>query len=448
MSVMDVQIEPQIQLLSRLQLTIDCQSRLCFLHGESGVGKSYVANLLSGQTNHYCISFSYRENTNAHHVKQQLICELAGDEFSDLEQPLLTAVEQRITHYKHSVTIIIDNASDLPQADIAMLWHAVHDYARQNPSGPHFSVVLVGDTRWAMPLFKALDKKEQSLVAEFELKPLTKPQAREFMLVVHSQWSDGKIDQFLKRFKPQHLLPKQLIYAAAETRDRKSYSKLLLGLAVVVFMVIIALVFAAYLGQPERKPVEQNLEKLDTVAVVITEAESAPEGTDVEKPMDNISKSEERINVAEPILDVEKVEPPQRDIEVTAPVLTTKLVEAVKVEHEVATISPLPFHDESFLLNEPASSYALMLGGYSERRVLERVREKLTSFSDIYQYKTIRNGKYWYVLLYGSFATRAAANDALLALPEHIVGFSPWPKPYTSIHQEIAAFASTNTDNK
>ena len=45
-SAMDVKIESQPQLVSRIQLATDSHSRLSFLHGPSGVGKSYVAALI------------------------------------------------------------------------------------------------------------------------------------------------------------------------------------------------------------------------------------------------------------------------------------------------------------------------------------------------------------------------------------------------------------------
>jgi len=133
--------------------------------------------------------------------------------------------------------------------------------------------------------------------------------------------------------------------------------------------------------------------------------------------------------------------------------LVPENIQTENVVHEdTLTVEPaLPAQshfDEQLLLTVPEANYALMLGGYSKLDVLENVTSKLSDFSEIYQYKTIRNGKPWYVLLYGSFATRAIANEALDSLPSHVSSFSPWPKPYASIHQEIAAFASTNIDKK
>jgi len=120
-----------------------------------------------------------------------------------------------------------------------------------------------------------------------------------------------------------------------------------------------------------------------------------------------------------------------------------------QTEPLIALLAPaieLAIYDEVHLLTVPKSHYSLMLGGYSERSTLVDLQAKLADFPEIYQYVTIRNGKPWYVLLYGSFATRQAADKLLLALPSQLAGFSPWPKPFTSIHQEIAAFASTKTE--
>jgi len=464
MSVMDVQIEPQIQLLSRLQLTVDSQSRLCFLHGDSGVGKSYVANLLADKINHYCIQLTHHTGRNTPPIKQQLICELAGEGFSDLEQPLLSAVQERIAHYSHAVLIIIDNASDLPQADIAMLWHAVHDFALATKNGPNFNVVLIGESRWATPLFKALDKKEQSLVAEFNLKVLTKAQAKDFLMAVHSEWSDGKIDSFLKRLKPQYLLPKQLIFASMETPEHKSNKRLLIGLGLTLLVFTLALLAASFIEQsPDgaSSPVIDSAESVTVPTPLKTDANVSrliDSNTVTENVIDEDAHLSQFNAVTTPIEQAVTLPSAQDTLEKVvnvAPDIVSK-TEAQVMQQIVTPVIELPAikeavtptvdYDESQLLSIPEAHYSLMLGGFSDRNTLTQVHDQLDSFSDIYQYVTIRNGKPWYVLLYGDYATRAAADDILLALPTHVSGFSPWPKPFTSIHQEIAAFASTTTD--
>lgn len=444
MSVMDVQIEPQIQLLSRLQLTVDCQSRLCFLHGDSGVGKSHLANMLSEQAVHYCIRLNYRASSNPVQVKHQLICELASDEFSDLEQPLLTAIQQRIASHQQSVLIIVDNASELPQADIAMLWHAVHDFSRQHSGGANFSVVLVGETQWAMPLFKALDKKEHSLVAEFHLKPLSRKHAREFMTEVHSQWPEGKIEQFLKGVRNEHLLPKQLIYAQLGSEHSRFNKKLLITLISAFILFLVAMTLGAYFSQS----LKSNDDIKETVAPKHEEVSQTPVITSSkELPLDNdevgiavqdglpeLPISQQDVDIQETALEVTK---PAKKPEALMQQEPTPIVNV-----ESAEVVKLPY-DGELLLQIADSNYALMLGGYAERDTFERTYAQLSDYSQVYQYKTIRNGKPWYVILYGSFDSKAEANKALLDLPNHVSGFLPWSKPYTSIHQEIGAFAST-----
>jgi len=445
MSVMDVQIEPQIQLLSRLRLSVDSQSRLCFLHGVSGVGKSYVANLLAEQLNHHCIGLSYQSTKHVTPIKQQLICELAGEELIDLNQPLLDAIEQRIKQYQQSIVIVIDNASDVPQSEIAMLWHSVHDYARSHSHGPSFNIILIGESNWAMPLFKALDKKEFSFVAEFNLKALSKDQAKAFLMEVHSQWSGGQIENFLTRLRPEHLLPKHLVFASLENPTKPLNKKLLLILSIVFAILVLVLAIGAYLGTLEVK----NADTLRDMPIVM------PVEVSVEPPVQTMSIPEDKINELEiadnsPELGLNK--PLQSIVTPSEPTIVQSdtLIEVPQqTEPLIALLAPaieLAIYDEVHLLTVPKSHYSLMLGGYSERSTLVDLQAKLADFPEIYQYVTIRNGKPWYVLLYGSFATRQAADKLLLALPSQLAGFSPWPKPFTSIHQEIAAFASTKTE--
>lgn len=484
MSVMDVQIEPQTELLSRIQLAIAYQSKLCFLHGVSGAGKSHLVNLLIEQSTDYCVRLNYRRNNNPDQVKQQLICELAGENFTELSQPLLSVVEQRIEHYQHSVLIVVDNASDLPNDDIALLWHAVNDFSRKHPKGLSFSVVLVGESDWAVPFYSALNESSNSPVVDFKLKPLSLEQARTFMLAVHAQWSDEKVEKFLKGLTPQYFLPKQLIYGTENFGAKRSNS-LALWLSASLAIVISAFAISYWLSQSvgelnmESRPLNPLLSLPDSTeeASIGSPATQVNEFAMTEN-VDDVSVDKLVVNSTDEIVDEMSNEPAeQANLEDSADA-PSELVELLVNDHvavseneffeqskavldESSRLTPVvaPITetvvqytqiglDGEDLLSVPASSYGLMLGGYSQLATLRRVRGEISDFSSIYQYKTIRNGKPWYVLLYGRFATKTAANEALQALPSRIAAFSPWSKSYRLIHQEIAVLAPNNTDNK
>jgi len=466
-AAMDVQIEQQIQLLSRIQLAIDSQNGLCFLHGVSGVGKSHLINLLvEKSTNTCCIKLNNRTKIDADKFKQQLICELATDDFSDLEQPLVEAVAQRVDSLQQSIVIIVDNAADLPQNIIAMLWHCVNDFNRMKNCGHHFSVVLVGESTWAMPFFKALDKKENSLVAEFLLKPLNKQQATDFMMAVHSSWSDRKIEQFVDKLTPEYRLPKQLIYGQSESVDSGLNKRLVILLLGVSLVALLGLVSIYFLNQqsfeksiaPVALPSDStsfqvNVE--DEVTPIVSETPGAEQQpvSQVKITPENPPKKEPSIGVVQSSA-IKAVAPVRNDLSEPEEDLlqTPQNIKIIKPSESSEELKPVVLdiaerNDDEALLDVDPSHYSLMLGGYSNINIFTQMRDSLATVGGIYHYKTIRNDKLWFVLLYGNFETRAAANEALQALPNTLSSFTPWPKPFTTIHQEIAAFASTLTDN-
>lgn len=470
---MDVQIEPQIRLLSRLQLAIGSKSSLCFLHGDSGVGKSYLVNAFAEQAaQSLCIKLSYRKGTDLTQFTQQIICELATDEFLDLNQPLLNAIQQHMANHNQPITLIVDNASDLPQPILGMLWHSVNDYARKQGAGPNFSVIVIGESNWALPLFSALDKKENSLVGEFQLNPLDKEQARDFMMTVHSQWSDHRIEQFLKTLKPKYRLPKQLIYAQSDFNDNTGKKRLLWLLSSVLLISFIGLAAAVYFLPFSESPQTADIDVMPSLVVSqdkpdesiqqdqMTSSEPAPDlpeslieqqpSVEESQPVviEQVARQQKSLAVDEPPVKnktVPAIELPQTDV-IEVDDEQKQIIEAVELASQVATEPTWPF-DEATLLSVPSSSYSLMLGGYSSEQLLTKIFDSLSNATDIYQYKTIRNGKAWYVLLYGSFETQAAANQVRFALPEYLSEFTPWPKPFTTIHQEITALAAPTIEN-
>ncbi len=58
--------------------------------------------------------------------------------------------------------------------------------------------------------------------------------------------------------------------------------------------------------------------------------------------------------------------------------------------------------------------------------------------ADYHYFKKQHQGKPLYVVTYGSFATREAAQAALRTLPAKVQAGKPWPRNFAGIQQEIA----------
>ncbi len=91
----------------------------------------------------------------------------------------------------------------------------------------------------------------------------------------------------------------------------------------------------------------------------------------------------------------------------------------------------------SWLWNRDPSHFALQLmAGHDEGGVQRFLRQHRLLGKAVY-YRTRRNGQPWFVVVYGDFADRNAARQAIDKLPPAIQHLRPWPRSFGSIHDEL-----------
>jgi DamX protein len=129
-----------------------------------------------------------------------------------------------------------------------------------------------------------------------------------------------------------------------------------------------------------------------------------------------------------------------------APVLS----EPVKVSPPVAPVvaAPPPVKPQAPAVSvKPAAGgdwYAAQAGSRFTLQILgARLESAAQGFvkangADYHYFKKLHEGKPLYVVTYGSFATRDAAQAALRTLPARVQAGKPWPRNFAGIQQEIA----------
>jgi len=85
----------------------------------------------------------------------------------------------------------------------------------------------------------------------------------------------------------------------------------------------------------------------------------------------------------------------------------------------------------------PRGEYTLQLSGATRQDALNNWARQ-QKLSNYHVYQTERNGKPWFVLVSGSYATSAEAKRAISALPEAVRAQSPWVKPLSQVKKEAA----------
>ncbi len=91
----------------------------------------------------------------------------------------------------------------------------------------------------------------------------------------------------------------------------------------------------------------------------------------------------------------------------------------------------------SWYTSQPAGHFVVqILGTSSEANAQAFVKEQGGEYR---YFKKVLNGKPLYVITYGSFPSRAAADSAIKALPAKVQAGKPWPRTVASVQQELAA---------
>ncbi|WP_206064539.1 SPOR domain-containing protein [Neptunomonas sp. XY-337] len=96
-----------------------------------------------------------------------------------------------------------------------------------------------------------------------------------------------------------------------------------------------------------------------------------------------------------------------------------------------------PWLKEKELLNWPASAFTLQVLGARSEESVEKFIASLDSRDRLYYFKTVLSGKPWHVVVYGQYASKAAASRAITGLPEELRKLGPWPRSVKGVHQDI-----------
>ncbi|MEQ9878042.1 SPOR domain-containing protein [Pectobacterium aroidearum] len=86
--------------------------------------------------------------------------------------------------------------------------------------------------------------------------------------------------------------------------------------------------------------------------------------------------------------------------------------------------------------NAPASHFTLQLSSASRADTL-KAYAKQNNLTHSWVYETKRDGKSWYVLVTGVYASSAEAKQAIATLPAEVQAKKPWVKPIRQVKQDL-----------
>ncbi len=97
------------------------------------------------------------------------------------------------------------------------------------------------------------------------------------------------------------------------------------------------------------------------------------------------------------------------------------------------------FLREAWLLKQKPSSYTIQLVGLQDEKGITGFIKRHSVDGPIAYYRTLRNGKPWFPVLYGAYSTKARAVTARGKLPKSLIDSGAWLRTLGSVQKDIRA---------
>ena len=94
--------------------------------------------------------------------------------------------------------------------------------------------------------------------------------------------------------------------------------------------------------------------------------------------------------------------------------------------------------DTAWVWSQDPGRYTIQLAAAESEQAIEAAMRRIALPGELVVVQTLREGKPWYALIYGSFASKASARGTIDRLPEPLRQVGPWPRSFGSLHDEIS----------
>jgi len=195
----------------------------------------------------------------------------------------------------------------------------------------------------------------------------------------------------------------------------------------------------------------QQAKKPEKPVVVVKEEVKKPLVKAVEEVQAPAVKQPVKLEKPSPALAQKKGVPTPAPVEDRSTALVQKEVPAVKVtEARAATVATKKsavavkshsggFLREEWLLKQSSSSYTIQLVGLQDEKGIAKFIRRHSVSDHIAYYRTQRNGKPWFPVLYGVYSTKSRAVDARDKLPKSLVNSGVWLRTLGSVQKDMRA---------
>jgi DamX protein len=366
--------------------------------------------------------------------------------------------------------VLIDDAHHLDDQTLAVLLELLQG---RDPGEPGLQVVLFGDLTLMTRLHQL--GSQQLPITDFYLERFTLGETVDYLnfrmemadylgtemfteAMVESWWrqAQGQLPAIHRQAR-EHLL--EAVLPSISSGARPFPILHIVAIAVLGGAVLMTLL---YQSDKSETPAEAQRVPISLQSPQVTTSTPPQSGTAVEpgtatnvnkaltvpvEPLPNVmgEESERVIEVVPPPTDSQLSEPIRR---VTTQALEPKVVRESVVVSEAPIVQPAPAPapvsaahrlsgDEETLLSWRPTDFTLQLLGVSTEKAAKDYITSQPNRDDLLMFKTVRQGKDWFVVVAGRYETSAAAKNAVKGLPQEQIKAGPWARELGVIQREI-----------
>ncbi|RYU44101.1 cell division protein [Aliivibrio finisterrensis] len=486
-----LELESQLDVLSRIQFVSRFGSNLVHVEGVKGSGKSWLAQRYlekwcddANQALLMCHS-----NQSIQQQRGIILKQVVRDPLFNESDTVVDSIGRMLAGEKCNLVLVIDDAHLLSSELLSELWLLVQK-AQSTPNW-QINVLLFSESGKLTPGLARMSYGQDNKPVDIDIEPLTAEEAATFTEILVVRFAPSREDKLRIRnlVDKSNYLPAELIALGDKKAERRiiirsvTHSPVgILGLASLLLLGA-AGTYWWLNSQSSELPVIETLvdgddplvvtldDKLNAELVQVNDEElqsnNLPEDDTgsippevIDTPIVVDSKVEEGKRVVVPselvdslIDDNETIEPEvemSTDLSNSAQVevgeATKSTVAIVEEDKSQISQSDVPKPEEAkatFVIADKElkaisdKRYILQLAALTNETAVQEFLNEHQIEGSARIYQTLRNGSIWYIVTFGDYASISAARGAVQNLPSSVQSLGPWAKSLVQVHREI-----------
>ncbi len=464
-------LDSQIQLLSRIQFLTRFSSNLVQITGDSGSGKTWLSEryLESWATEPVQSLLLCNSNQQDAQHRSIILRQIVRDAVFNENDLLLQSLDEILQGQSIHALIVIDDAHRLRPALLEELWALVNEAQRRDDW--QINVLLFGLRGKLTKCLHKISSGQGLKPLELEISLLNENERDMFIdVLIVSKKMDAASRRVLKqKALSLPLLPGALRGLESQENlsmdDKKSRTPIVLGVLMFFLLVVgTGLVWLTLFPSAPEEPLVRlpaapglplnplsSSELTDSKELVSDEPPVFDDTRSFSEPpeLEGMTVGRTDKNLREVVLPEEVVNAIIDDQKKADTLKKTQGPESISHEEPLKeknmlseTVSKMTDNLDVPLANQillaiPNSHYGLQLAALESKREVNEFIKKYDLTDRVFVYETRRKGSPWFMVLFDQYPSVADAREAQTKLSISLKSLSPWPKSFTRIHDEI-----------